>query len=148
MIIEELKSKGITSLEKATDYLSRNNNSFYYLPDNLSKLVASLAQKNKPQNCINLNSNLGEILSNCGAIKNIIGIDDNSQNVELANYLNPNLQFENLDPLSYTSESNFDSVICFPPLGQQIQINGRRVQAEQLYFTKSLELLKEHVQNK
>ena len=84
MIIEELKSKGITDLEKVTDYLSRNNNSFFYLPDNLSKLVASLAQKNKPKNCINLNSNLGEILSNCGEIKTIIGIDINSQNVELA----------------------------------------------------------------
>ncbi len=75
MIIEELKSKGITSLEKVIDYLSRNNNGFYYLPDNLSKLVANLAQKNKPESCLNLNSNLGEILSNCEAIKNKIGID-------------------------------------------------------------------------
>jgi len=143
MIIEELKSKGITSLEKVTDYLSRNNNGFYLLPDNISKLVANLAQINRPESCLNLNSNLGEILSNCGAIKNKIGIDVNSQNVELASYLNPNLQFENLDPLSYTSENHFDLVICFPPLGQRIQKNGRKVQAEELYFTKSLELLKE-----
>tara|TARA_Y100000385_G_scaffold290200_1_gene362388 strand:+ start:372 stop:2573 length:2202 start_codon:yes stop_codon:yes gene_type:complete len=144
MIIEELKSKGITDLEKVTDYLSRNNNSFFYLPDNLSKLVASLAQKNKPKNCINLNSNLGEILSNCGEIKTIIGIDINSQNVELANYLNPKLQFKNLDPLSYTSEINFDSVICSNLFGRRTyQGYINRINTQKLYFIKSLELLKE-----
>jgi len=143
MIIEELKSKGITSLEKVTEYLSRNNNGFFFLPDNLSSLVATLAQRNKPKSCLNLNSNIGEILSHCSEIENKVGIDVNSQNVELAKYLNPNLQFENLDPLSYTSETHYNSVICFPPLGQRIQLNGRRIQAEQLYFSKSLELLEE-----
>ena len=93
MIIEELKSKGITSLEKVTEYLSRNNNGFFFLPDNLSSLVATLAQRNKPKSCLNLNSNIGEILSHCSEIENKVGIDVNSQNVELAKYLNPNLQF-------------------------------------------------------
>jgi len=143
MIIKELKSKGITSLEKVTEYLSRNKNRFFFLPDNLSSLVATLAQRNKPKSCLNLNSNIGEILSHCSEIENKVGIDINSQNVELAKYLNPNLQFENLDPLSYNSETRFNSVICFPPLGQRIQLNGRRIQAEQLYFSKSLELLEE-----
>ena len=143
MIIKELKSKGITSLEKVTEYLSRNKNGFFFLPDNLSSLVATLAQRNKPKSCLNLNSNIGEILSHCSEIENKVGIDINSQNVELAKYLNPNLQFENLDPLSYNSETRFNSVICFPPLGQRIQLNGRRIKAEQLYFSKSLELLEE-----
>ena len=143
MIIKELKSKGITSLEKVTEYLSRNKNRFFFLPDNLSSLVATLAQRNKPKSCLNLNSNIGEILSHCSEIENKVGIDINSQNVELAKYLNPNLQFENLDPLSYNSETRFNSVICFPPLGQRIQLNGRRIKAEQLYFSKSLELLEE-----
>ncbi len=143
MTIDELKSKGITSFEKVTDYLSRSNNGFIFLPDNLAKFVANLVQSKNPESCINLNSNLGEILSNCNQIKSKIGIDINAQNVELAKYLNPSLHFENLDPLSYTSKSRFDSVICFPPLGQRIQVNERRIQSEQLYLNKSLELLSE-----
>lgn len=143
MTIEELKSKGITSFEKVADYLSRSNTGLFFLPNNLAKLVAVLAQKNNPKSCINLNSNLGEILSNCTEIVNKVGIDINPQNIELAKYLNPSLQFENLDPLSYNPETLFDSVICFPPLGQRVQIEGRRVKSEQLYLTKSLQLLNE-----
>ena len=141
MIIDELKSKGITSFEKVTEYLSRSNREFFFLPDNLAKLVANLAQNKNPESCINLNSNLGEILSHCNQIKSKVGIDINAQNIELAKYLNPSLHFENLDPLSYTSKSRFDSVICFLPLGQRIEVNGRRDQSEQLYLNKSLELL-------
>lgn len=141
MTIDELKSKGITSFKKVTEYLSRSDRGFFFLPDNLAKLVADLAQSKNPDNCINLNSNLGEILSHCNQIKSKIGVDINVQNIELAKYLNPSLHFENLDPLSYTSTSHFDSVICFPPLGQRIQVNGRRLQSEQLYLNKSLELL-------
>ncbi|MEX1192044.1 MAG: N-6 DNA methylase [Brumimicrobium sp.] len=143
MTIDELKSKGITSFKKVTEYLSRSDRGFFFLPDNLAKLTAELAQSKKPESCINLNSNLGEILSHCNQIKNKIGVDINVQNIELAKYLNPSLHFENLDPLSYTSTSHFDSVICFPPLGQRIQVNGRRLPSEQLYLNKSLELLSE-----
>ena len=141
MTIDELKSKGITSFKKVTEYLSRSDRGFFFLPDNLAKLTADLAQSKKPESCINLNSNLGEILSHCNQIKSKIGVDINVQNIELAKYLNPSLHFENLDPLSYTSTSHFDSVICFPPLGQRIQVNGRRLQSKQLYLNKSLELL-------
>lgn len=141
MTIDELKSKGITSFKKVTEYLSRSDRGFFFLPDNLAKLAADLAQSKNPESCINLNSNLGEILSHCNQIKSKIGVDINAQNIELAKYLNPSLHFENLDPLSYTSTSHFDSVICFPPLEQRIQVNGRRLQSEQLYLNKSLELL-------
>lgn len=141
MTIDELKSKGITSFKKVTEYLSKSDRGFFFLPDNLAKLAADLAQSKNPESCINLNSNLGEILSHCNQIKSKIGVDINAQNIEIAKYLNPSLHFENLDPLSYTSKSHFDSVICFPPLGQRIQVNGRRLQSEQLYLNKCLELL-------
>lgn len=141
MTIDELKSKGITSFKNVTEYLSRSDRGFFFLPDNLAKLAADLAQNKNPESCINLNSNLGEILSHCNQIKSKIGVDINAQNIELATYLNPSLHFEKLDPLSYTSKSHFDSVICFPPLGQRIQVNGRRLQSEQLYLNKCLELL-------
>ena len=139
MIIEELKSNGITTLEGVYAYLQelpmnkRGNNEF--IPNNLSKLLTTIAQRNNPKSCIILNSNLGEILSHFTGIENKLGIDISAQNIELAKYLNPNLQFENLDPLSYISKTSFDSVICFPPLGQRIEING--------YLIKSLELLSE-----
>src|SRR5690606_8163628 len=144
MIIDELKSKGITSFERATDYLSRSNKGFFFLPENLAELVANISQSSNPDSCINLNSNIGEILSKCTETKKRIGIDINAQNIELAKYLNPNLSFENQNPLAYTSNTLFDSVICFPPLGQRIESNGQKVHSEQLYLTKSLNLLSEH----
>jgi len=111
MIIEELKSNGITTLEGVYAYLQelpmnkRGNNEF--IPNNLSKLLTTIAQRNNPKSCIILNSNLGEILSHCTGIENKLGIDISAQNIELAKYLNPNLQFENLDPLSYSTNSTF-----------------------------------------
>ena len=93
MIIEELKSNGITTLEGVYAYLQelpmnkRGNNEF--IPNNLSKLLTTIAQRNNPKSCIILNSNLGEILSHFTGIENKLGIDISAQNIELAKYLNP-----------------------------------------------------------
>src|SRR5699024_4989584 len=110
------KEKGITGAEKVFDYLSRNNNEFFFLPDNLAALVADLVEKSNPNTCINLNSNLGEILSKCTKIKNRIGLDINSRNVELSKYLYQKLHFKNTNPLEYTTDNQFDSAVCLPPL--------------------------------
>jgi len=144
MNINELKEKGINTTERVIEYLSQNQRDFYFLPENLTDLIAQIAKSNSPNSCINLNSNIGEILSKCNGIENKLGIEINAQNIELAKYLNPNLLFENLNPIEYNSHKKFDVVICFPPIGQRIEINGRRVQSEKLYISKSLELLNDN----
>lgn len=141
MIIDELKKKGITSTEEIIDYLSRNQQALNLLPNNLAELVAEIAHSSSPRSCINLNSNIGEILSKCIGIENCVGVDANAQNVELSRYLNPDLHFENSNPLDYNTNKKFDSVICFPQLSQRIEINGRKIRSEELYVFKSLDLL-------
>ena len=141
MILDELKRKGINSTEKVIDYLNRNQNGLYFLPEYLANLIAEIAKANSPKSLINLKSNIGEILSKCSDIENILGLEINVENVELATYLNPNISFENTNPINYETEKRYDSVICFPPLGQKIEINGRKTPAEKLYISKSLELL-------
>ncbi|MCC5921054.1 MAG: SAM-dependent methyltransferase [Cyclobacteriaceae bacterium] len=140
MIIEDLKSKGITSTEEIKKHLSKSKD-FFVIPDNLAKLTAQLVQKNKAENCIDISANLGEILSQCEKIEDKLGLDANAQNIELAKHLNPNLKLEHLDPLNYDSKTTFDTVICFPPLGQRIDTVNGKLLSEQLYLEKSLELL-------
>lgn len=140
MTIDELKEKGINTIEKVFEHYSTNRSGLFFLPKNLSELIIEIVKSNSPKNCINLNSNIGEILSKCYQIESL-GIDINQENIEIANYLNPNLIFENTNPLTYNTKNKFDVVVCFPPLGQRIEINGKKVQSEKLYTTKSLELL-------
>lgn len=141
MTIEELKEKGINTTESVIEQLSRNNRGSYFLPENLAELIAEIAKSNFPKSCIDLNSNIGEILSKCNGIETNLGLDINQENTDLANYLNPSLNFEKTNPLNYNTANKFDVVICFPPLGQRIEINGRKIQAEKLYVSKSLEFI-------
>lgn len=144
MTIEELKEKGINTTESVIEHLSRNNRGSYFLPENLAELIAEIAKSNFPKSCIDLNSNIGEILSKCKGIETNLGLGINQENIELANYLNPSLNFENTNPLNYYTKDKFDVVICFPPLGQRIEINGRKTPSEKLYVSKSLELLNDN----
>ena len=82
-MIEELISNGITDFDELLNQLSQNdrrNSGLFLLPENLAKLIANLAQRGRPESCINLNSNLGEILRKCTSIKTKIGLNAFSQN--------------------------------------------------------------------
>lgn len=144
MIIDELKEKGINTTERVVEYLSQNNNGSHFLPENLAELIAEIAKSSAPRSCINLNSNIGEILSKCVEIEKRLGIEINAQNIEIANYLNPKVDFDNSNPIKHNAHTKYDVVICFPPLGKRISINGRKEQSEILYISKSLELLNEN----
>jgi len=144
MTIDELKEKGINTTESVIEHYSRNRNGLYFLPENLAELIAKIAKTNSPKSCINLNSNIGEILSKCEGIENRLGVELKTQNVEIAKYLNPNIEFDNSNPIYQNTHKKFDVVICFPPLGQRIEINGRKEQSEKLYISKSLELLNDN----
>jgi hypothetical protein len=141
MIIDELKEKGINSRDKVIDYLSQNENGLYFLPDNLTGLIAQITKSYSPKSCINLNSNIGEIISKCSDIGNCFGLESNVQNIKLCKYLFPNVITKNLYPLDYSTKQKFDAVICYPQLGQRIDVDGRKVHSEKLFVSKSLELL-------
>jgi hypothetical protein len=141
MIIDILKEKGINTREKVIDYLSRNENGLYFLPDNLTGLIAQITKSYSPKSCINLNSNIGEIISKCSDIGNCFGLESNIQNIELSKYLFPDLITKKLNPLDFSTKQKFDVVICYPQLGQRIKVNDRKVHSEKLFVSKSLELL-------
>ena len=144
MTIDELKEKGLDNTESVIEHYSRNRNGVYFVPKNLAALIAEIAKSNSPKSCINLNSNIGEILSKCDGIENRLGIELNAQNVEIAKYLNPNLEFDISNPLNQNTHKKFDAVICFPTPGQKIEINGRKEYSEKLYISKALELINEN----
>lgn len=144
MTLEEIKLKGLHNIEEMDDYLNRSRQGFFFLPESLTEIVAEIVKLNQPINLINLNSNIGEILSKFSDITNCLGLDINLNNVEIANYLYPNLNFRNENPIDFQTNLLYDCVICFPPLGQRIESNGRTISIEKLYINKSLELLKDN----
>jgi len=141
MKIDELKSKGILNLKDASEYANKKPpKEFFIIPDTISNVVADIINRRNTRNAIVLNSHFGEISSKLKNIHNIVNIDIDSNNIEIAKYFNPNLTFINKDPLNYSSKK-FDNVISFPPLGERIEKNGRRVLSGILYTKKSLNLL-------
>jgi type I restriction-modification system DNA methylase subunit len=88
-----------------------------------------------------LNSNFGEISSKLKEIKDVVSIDINEGNIEIAKYLNPNLNFINEDPLIYSDSNKFDFIVTFPPFGQKIDVKGRNYSSETLHIEKALTFL-------
>ena len=144
MTIDELKEKGLDNTESVIKHYSRNRNGLYFLSGNIAELIAEIAKSNSPNTCVNLNSNIGEILSKCDGIENRLGIEQNSQNVEIAKYLNPNLEFDNSNPLYLNADKKFDVVIYFQLFRQKIASAKLSLQTEKLYITKALELLNDN----
>jgi len=117
MTINELKSRGIQNLIEASEYINRSHQlGIFLVPDIISDIVACIINPENSTNAIVLNSNFGEISSKLKDIKNLVNVEINSNNVEVAKYLNPNLKFINEDPLSYSSDK-FDNVVSFLPFG-------------------------------
>lgn len=142
MTIEELK---LTNVKTLTDFehllISNWKQGFHYVPDLISNLVADISKIEKPTNAIVLNSNFGEISSKLKEIKDVVSIEINEGNIEIAKYFNPNLTFLNEDPLNYSDSNKFDIVVAFPPFGQKIDVNGRNYSSEALHIEKVLTLL-------
>lgn len=142
MTIEELKLSSVKTLLDLGLYLKRNfQQGFHYIPDIISNLVTDISTIEKPTNAIVLNSNFGEISSKLEDIKNVVSIDVNESNTEIAKYFNPNLTFLKEDPLNYSDSNKFDFVVAFPPFGQKLDVNGRNYSSEVLHIEKALTLL-------
>ena len=145
MTIDELTSKNIKTLADFELLSNRGRQEgLLFVPDTISNIVADLANISNPKNAIVLNSNYGEISSKLSEIENLVSIDINAKNIELSKYLNPKLTFINTDPLNYSLSEKFDFVVTFPPLGQRLEIDGRRTSSEILYIEKALDLLNEN----
>jgi type I restriction-modification system DNA methylase subunit len=145
MTIDELISKNIKTLADFELLSSRGRQEgLFFVPDIISNIIADFANISNPKNAIVLNSNYGEISSKLAEIKNLVSIDTNANKIELSKYLNPELTFINLDPLKYSVSDKFDFIVAFPPLGQRLELNGRRTSGEILYIEKALDLLNEN----
>ena len=145
MTIDELTSKNIKTLADFELLSNRGRQEgLFFVPDTISNIVADLANISNPKNAIVLNSNYGEISSKLSEIENLVSTDINANNIELSKYLHPKLTFINSDPLNYSLADKFDFVVTFPPLGQRLEIDGRRTSSEILYIEKALELLNEN----
>lgn len=144
MKVEELKLNNVKTLLEFGLYLKRNSkHGFHYIPDLISNIVADISSIEKPTNAIVLNSSFGEISSKLDDIKNVVNLEMNESNIEIAKYFNPNLNFLNEDPLNYSDSNKFDFVVAFPFFGQKSEDKGRDLSTEEFYIEKTLSLLSE-----
>ena len=87
-------------------------------PNNLSKLIASIGQRTKPNTVIDICCGTGNILNYFSATQKLKGIDVNSGIIEAAKIINPNIEFVVADTLQFDFEnSKYDLVIGNLPFG-------------------------------
>ena len=139
MTIEELNPNDLKKFEFLINESRRGEIS--YLSNNISEIVANLANITSQKNAIVLNSHFGEISAKLKNIENVISVEINSNYIEFAKYLNPDLIFINEDPLRYSVKDKFDLVASYPILGQKLEIENSNVLSEILYIEKALNLL-------
>ena len=144
MITELLEDDSINNLNDLGKVINQQRSGMYFLPNNLTDFVATIIKKTNPKSCINLNSNLGEILSKLKDIDNSIGLDLNTDNIKVSKHFNPEIKFENINPLNFQTDEKFDTVITFPILGQKIEVSGKTRFSEELYIEKALDLINEN----
>jgi hypothetical protein len=145
MTKEDLKLNNIISLSDFDSFLNESRpQGIFYIPTTITKIIYKLAMLIKPKNAIVLNSNYGEISSSLDKIVNTLSIDINTNNIEISEYLNPDLKFINVDPLQFYSSELFELVLTFPPFGNKIKINQRIALSEIFYIERSLNLLSEN----
>lgn len=140
-IIEYSKKNGVElNKTELLSFLNKNhrNTGAYYLPEGLSTFIAELVDFYNPSSLLNICSGYGEILSKCKGIQEIKGIELNKELVTISSYLNPDVNFEIVDPLEINETKKYDVVTSFPPTGR---INDSNRPLDELYIEKGLNLL-------
>ena len=89
-------------------------------PNNISKLIWKLAQKNEPKNVADLCSGIGNLSR--FFIDGVDGYEINETTVKIAQKIHPNNNFYNQQVVNEISKK-YDTVISHPPFGLKIEMN-------------------------
>jgi chaperonin cofactor prefoldin len=141
---KELISSGIQSLEELQlRFRDRSVEATIY-SNMLSTLLGDLVNVIKPNRCLVLGSNFGEITSKIDSAVDCLGVEQDINKVEISQYLRPDFKVVHAQPFEFNSDEKFDLVIAIPPLGnKRYDFEGKRQMSEILYIDKALQLLKQ-----
>ena len=140
---KELISSGIQSLEELQlRFRDRSVEATIY-SNMLSSLLGDLVTVIKPNRCVILGSNFGEISSKIDSAVDCLGIEHDINKVEISKYLRPDFKVVHAQPFEFNSDEKFDLVIAIPPLGRRYDFQGKRQMGEILYIDKALQLMKQ-----
>jgi hypothetical protein len=141
---KELISSGIQSLEELQlRFRDRSVEATIY-SNMLSTLLGDLVNVIKPNRCLVLGSNFGEISSKIDSVVDCLGVEQDINKVEISQYLRPDFKVVHAQPFEFNSDEKFDLVIAIPPLGnKRYDFEGKRQMSEILYVDKALQLLKQ-----
>ncbi|TXD50454.1 MULTISPECIES: N-6 DNA methylase [unclassified Polaribacter] len=140
-LLDELKSQPKDfDKDEIIDFLASNQHFAYHSTQNdISWLMAQIGQLYKPQKIVDLSCGLGNILFHIDYC-NSEGFEIDKNIVDIANFISPTIKITNVDSLEYEHDEKYDAIISHFPFGRT-QINGRKDNFENVFITKSLDLL-------
>jgi len=110
--------------EAVYDYMNSNFPGHIFgeisTPNNISKLIWKLAEKNDPKNVADLCSGIGN-LSRFFYRCNVDGYEINKTTVQIAQKIHPNNKFYNQCVVNGRISKQYDTVISHPPFGLKIE---------------------------
>ena len=122
-------------------FLDQNQKRIGYTPNNLAELISKIGQNSGYENAIDICCGTGKILNYLDKSKKLQGIDTNSDVIQIARFINSEIDFIESDTLRYKfGDEKYDLVIGNLPLGQRI--DGKSIDVE--LINKGLTLLSDN----
>ncbi len=116
-------------LEITSRVFGRMNGEFF-TPNNVAELISVIGQIYNPKTVIDICCGSGNILSYFKNMQTIKGIDINTDSIQLAQYINPNIDFSVANALDYNFDKiKYDLVVSQPPFGL-MAANRRNLEIE------------------
>ena len=111
-------------------------------PNSIAKLIATISKSNNPNNAIDICCGTGNILYYLqNEIDDITGVEIVENVAELTKYFNPDLHIITADSFKYPFVKKYDLVVGNIPFGMRIELDGKRLPAEEAFLRKAHELL-------
>lgn len=93
------------------DLISKFIKFFYYTPDYIGQLISEISKIYHPKNVIDICCGTGNILNNLENINQKTGIDINPEIIQIAKYLNKDVNFVVGNTINYIFQETFDLVV-------------------------------------
>jgi len=133
---EEIGKDDILDLV-ATDYRIQ----LHTTPNSVAKLIANIANRNKPNNAIDICCGTGNILYYLqNTIDDLTGVEIVDNVALLTSYFIPDLHIITADTFKYPFTRKYDLVVGNIPWGMKVDYNEKRIHGEEAFIRKAFDL--------
>lgn len=114
-------------------------------PNSIARLISLLSRRNQPRSAIDICCGTGNILYYLqNEIADLTGVEIVENVAELTKFFIPDLQIITADSFRYPFSRKYDLVVGNLPFGMRIELDGKRIRAEEAFLRKAHQLLTEN----